>query len=115
MRSMDSDSRAIDIRTYRRVIAQLLPSGHPTIDQVADQLGLSRRTLQRRLLTKGLTYTDLVEQQHCGLACRYLKSQKLRIAEVAKVLGYNDPAHFSRVFKRWKKMSPLKYRESVKH
>ena len=90
-----------------------MPRGYPAIEQVAGQLGISVRTLQRRLREAGVTYSALVEQVRHDLACRKLETTQLHVAEVARDLGFKDHSSFSRAFLRWTGMSPRAYRRSL--
>ena len=101
-----------NIAALEPVILRLLPSGNPTIDKVAQLRGLSVRTLQRRLHDAGISYSELVEEVRYEMACDLLDSSEMRLAAIAKILGYKDPSSFSRAFKRWKAISPLNYRKS---
>ncbi len=94
----------------RRVIARLLPSGTPGIDAIARALGVSRRTLQRRLADEGATLRALIESTREELAIRHLDSDRLRIAEVAYLLGYSEPGTFTTAFTRWTGRSPTEHR-----
>ncbi|MGB5201103.1 MAG: helix-turn-helix transcriptional regulator [Sedimenticolaceae bacterium] len=94
-------------------IEALMPRGYPAIDQVAEQMGSSVRTLQRRLLEAGVTYTTLVEQMRHDLACRKLETTQLHVAEIARDLGFKDHSSFSRAFMRWTGMPPRAYRQSL--
>ena len=90
-----------------------MPCGYPAIEQVAQQMGSSVRTLQRRLLEAGVTYSTLVEQVRHDLACRRLEKTQLHVAQIAKDLGFKDHSSFSRAFLRWTGMSPRAYRQSL--
>lgn len=83
--------------------------GHPDIHRVADRLGTSVRTLQRRLRSDGVTYADVVQRTRCAEA-RELLRQDGRIGDVARQLGYSDPAHFTRAFQRWTGVTPREFR-----
>jgi len=95
---------------YKTLIRKRLAVRYPTIDDTAERLGISVRTLQRRLKAGGLSYSELVEQTRHELACRLLGRPDVNMAAVARVLGYNDPSSFSRAFRRWTGMSPRVYR-----
>lgn len=94
----------------RRVIARCLPSGAPALTQVARALGVSGRTLQRRLTEEGTTLRALVEATREELALSYLDSGRLRVAEIAYLLGYSEPGTFTTAFKRWRGLSPSEHR-----
>ena len=98
----------------RRLIARLLPSGGaPDAALVARSLGVSQRTLQRRLADEGTSLRALVESTREALALSYLSSDRLRIAEVAYLLGYSEPGTFTTAFKRWRGIAPSEHRAST--
>ena len=98
------------IRSLEDEVRTLLPAGYPTVEQGAGCVGVSVRTLQRRLHHHGLTYSELVEHVRHEEACRLLQEHGRGIAEIAVRLGYSDPSHFSRAFRRWEGISPRVYR-----
>ena len=89
---------------------RLLPDGPPKADAVASALGMSKRTLSRRLQEQGLTYRDLVDELRAGLAQRYLQDRQLRMSEIAYLLGYSDLSAFNHAFRRWTGQPPSAYR-----
>ena len=89
------------------------PAGYPMINRVAVDMGMPIRTLQRRLIDVGLTYSRVVEIRRRGEACRKLSGTGQSIAHIAATLGYSDPSSFSRAFKRWSNMSPSDYRRQL--
>lgn len=96
-----------------QVRADLLRSarvGLPSMEDVADRLGMSARTLQRRLRTEGLSYEDLRQQVRASLAEAYLGDRGLNIGEIAYLLGFSGPSAFSRAFRRWTGQSPHAFR-----
>lgn len=98
------------IERVRRVALEQLREGTPTLDSVADQLSASRRTVQRWLAAEGETFEGLLESLRRELALRYLKEQRLAIAEVAYLLGFSEPSAFHRAFKRWTGRTPAEMR-----
>ena len=90
-----------------------MPDGYPAIERVAERMGSSVRTLQRRLSEAGVTHTALVEHARCDRALRRLRTTRLPIGQVAKELGFRDPSSFSRAFQRWTGMSPRAYRRML--
>ncbi|MFC3079091.1 AraC family transcriptional regulator [Phenylobacterium terrae] len=100
--------------TRGRVEALLKPmlhSGQASMDLVAGQLGLSRQTLFRRLKAEGVTFEQVLDELRCRLARDYLTGRRLSVNETAYLLGFSDPAAFSRAFKRWTGESPSAARE----
>ena len=88
----------------------LLTSGLHTadvsIDGVARTLGMGRHTLFRRLRAEGVTFKQVLNEVRHKLAAHYLRERKLAVNETAYLLGFSDPAAFSRAYKRWTGHSP---------
>ena len=76
------------------------------MDAVARQLGVSRRTLARRLRAEGTTFERVLTELRRDLAVRCLSGGKTSVKQAAYRLGFSDPAAFSRAFKRWTGSSP---------
>jgi AraC-like DNA-binding protein len=85
--------------------------GAPT-ERWLEQSNLSGALLTTPDLTEAdLSYSHLVEQVRFNLAISWLQDPSLKIADIAAELGYNDPANFTRAFKRWTGVSPLRFRQ----
>ncbi|MFS8070938.1 MAG: helix-turn-helix domain-containing protein, partial [Byssovorax sp.] len=82
----------------------------PTLETAATRLGVSARTLRRRLQEEGTTFQDTLDETRCELAKRHLGEDKLALGEVAFLLGFSEPSAFHRAFKRWTGQTPLSYR-----
>lgn len=99
-----------DQRTVRgRVEAELLPllhTGEVSADSVARALGFSRQTLFRKLKGEGATYKTVLDDLRHRMALRYLSGAKASVNETAYLVGFSEPAAFSRAFKRWTGKSP---------
>src|SRR5215510_6373557 len=91
-------------------IAPLLPHGRARADEIARQLGMSLRTLERRLGSEGLTFTGILSELRVDLAKRYLLEKDLPISKIAWLLGYQDVTAFTHAFKRWTGKSPREVR-----
>jgi AraC-like DNA-binding protein len=91
-------------------IMERLPSGNIKESEVAAELGLSARTMQRRLLEEGVNYQGLLQQSRQKLADQYIRDDNLAISEIAYLLGFSAQANFTRAFKRWNGVSPTQYR-----
>jgi AraC-like DNA-binding protein len=99
--------------SVQRVIATLVPAhGHLRIARAAEALGLSVRTLQRRLAQEGLGFEQLLQADRLGKATVLLETTRATVLEIALELGYSDHAHFTRAFHRWRGIAPLAYRRS---
>ncbi len=81
------------------------------IEKVADEMGMSARTLQRRLKKYGKTYQELLDQWLSQEAVKYLVDENLTVEVAAVLLGYGDEANFRRAFKRWFGVAPGVYRK----
>lgn len=84
----------------------------PDLAQVAKQLGMSARTLQRRLADDGLRFQDIVDDVAHTRAVELLGEPELSVAEIADRLGFGETRAFSRAFRRWTGVSPTNYRQS---
>lgn len=85
--------------------------GEPVLDDVAEKMGLSSWSLQRRLREEGLSFTTLVDNVRCEMAKHYLQQRQLPISEMALLLGYSEVSAFSRAFRRWFGISPRQWRQ----
>lgn len=94
----------------RRLLAQKLPAGVPGIAEVARAMGMSARTLQRRLHVEGTSFGDVLDHVRAALALAYLDNPGLTTAEVAYLLGYAEASSFSRAFRRWHGRAPEDHR-----
>jgi len=94
------------------LIGSLLPTGTATAANVASTLGMSERTLSRRLADEGTTFRRVIEEQRRQMALRYLEDARFRPAQIAYLLGYAQPSAFTHAFRRWSGQSPSDYRES---
>ncbi|WP_233475479.1 helix-turn-helix transcriptional regulator [Bradyrhizobium brasilense] len=88
-----------------------LDQGGLTIMQAAEMMGVSTRSLQRRLSLAGLTYSGLLEQARFNNAAKLLGSTEIKIIDVAFSSGYADPAHFTRAFRRISGCTPREFRQ----
>ena len=96
-----------------RVESLLLPilhTGDTGMVAVAAKLGMSRPTLSRRLKLEGVTFEKVLDELRHRMAIGYLKGKKVSVNETAYLVGFSEPAAFSRAFKRWTGMSPREMR-----
>jgi AraC-like DNA-binding protein len=94
----------------RKLILSELSGGNPSADHIARRLGMSRRTLMRRLLEQGARFQELLDEVRLEIAERALISEEGGVAEIAERLGFAEPAAFRHAFKRWTGMTPSEYR-----
>jgi AraC-like DNA-binding protein len=95
----------------RQCLRRILAGRRPALQDVARELGLSARTLQRRLTGAGVTFQQLVEDTRRDLARHYLKKRSLELNEAAFLLGFEDATSFYRAFQTWEGTSPGAWRE----
>lgn len=94
----------------KQSIVKLVKPDFPSLQQVAANLNISVRTLQRKLKEEGYTYKNILEELRKDFAFSYLQDPKLSINEIAYLLSYADATAFIRSFKRWTGQSPRQYR-----
>jgi AraC-like DNA-binding protein len=97
----------------RALVARHLSEGELSLEQLAAQLDMSVRTLQRKLKDEGIGYTQLVDSVRQELADRYLADQGLDLNDLAFLLGFSEQSAFQRAFKRWKGESPGAWRKRL--
>lgn len=83
-----------------------LHKGPQSMEIIASKMGLSRPTLFRKLKAEGLTFGKVLDELRHRMALHYLKHKKASINETAYLVGFSEPAAFSRAFKRWTGSSP---------
>jgi AraC-like DNA-binding protein len=88
-----------------------LSSGNVNEAQMASALNQSERSLQRKLRAEGTSFSQLLEETRRELAQRYIENSRLSITETAYLLGFAEPANFTRAFRRWTGKSPSDYRQ----
>ena len=91
-------------------ITPLLPHGKANAGEVARQIGMSHRTLARRLAAEGLTFSEIQTELKTDLAKRYLRDGDLPISQIAWLLGYREVSAFTHAFKRWTGTAPRQSR-----
>jgi AraC-like DNA-binding protein len=81
------------------------------METIARQMGFSRATLFRKLRAEGVTFDEVLEKLRLDRALQLLRDEKRSVQQTAHLLGFSDPAAFSRAFKRWTGVSPKAIRE----
>jgi AraC-like DNA-binding protein len=92
-------------------LINLLPAGEPSIEKLAESMGMTPRSLHRHLQKENAGYRDILDNIRRNLAAQYLRQRHLSVIDVAFRLGYSDSSNFTRAFKRWFQVSPSRYRE----
>jgi AraC-like DNA-binding protein len=94
------------VAAIERALGDGLHAGNPGLTTIADRLGISARTVQRRLRSAGLTHRELLRESRLELARRALDDASLTREQIARALGYASAGSFHRAFKRWSGMTP---------
>ncbi len=111
MLDADPANRAPEMATrVRELVVLLLATGTCTVDRIAQHLGVDRRTIHRRLLQEGETFSHLVEAVRRELADRYVKDPHRSLTEVSLLLGFSAPSGFSRWYRQRFKAKPSEQR-----
>ena len=92
---------------------RLLPTGHCTVDEIADQLAVGARTLQRRRGEEGVSCQDLIDRERRNLAAKHLADPRLQLGQVARLLGYAEQSTLNRSCRRWFGKTPRQYRAEI--
>lgn len=92
---------------------EMLPSGRSSVQEVADLLGLSTRSLQRHLRNEGTSFQQVLNETRERLARHYLRHSAMTGAEISFMLGYDDPNSFFRAFRNWTGHTPERLRASL--
>ena len=108
MTSPDSLERAL-----AEHLSEALSNGIPRASNVARALGMSERTLYRRLAESGQTYQEVLEDTQRSLAERLLSQPAFSIPDIAFLTGFSEQSSFNRAFKRWVGQTPGAYRRAA--
>lgn len=92
-----------------RVLTEELRGADPSLANVARRLGLSERTLQRRLRDEGSSFADVLDETRKHVAGQYMQKKGFALTEIAYLLGFSEQSAFSRAFQRWHGLPPSRY------
>ena len=93
-------------------ILDALPSGSVANEQVAKDLGMSVRSLQRKLAEESTSFRDLLDASRQEMALGYIRDPGIELSEIAFLLGFSDQSAFSRAYKRWTGETPNEVRKA---
>ena len=81
-----------------------------SLEEIASELSMQPRTLNRKLQAEGTTFRELINEVRFEAARRLLEDSTMRIADIARALGYADASGFSHAFQRWSGVAPKEWR-----
>ncbi len=113
-RLAECDARTSMRERVRAALFELLPSGRTGLGDVACALGASRRTVQRHLEGEGITYREVLDTTREQLAKHYLTRSQMTTAEIAFLIGYDDPNSLYPAFRSWTGTTPQAVRDSAR-
>jgi AraC-like DNA-binding protein len=112
-RRMAQIGRSQTTLLVRQAIVKSLPDGEPTREAVAARMGVSSRSLQRRLQDEGMTFHEVLDDVRRNLAEGYLGNERISLADAACLLGFSDQSSFTRAARRWFDAAPSKVRAGL--
>jgi AraC-like DNA-binding protein len=108
------DRSDIGMRVRSKLIEHL-PGGHANEAEIASSINVSLRSLQRKLKEQGMSFSQLVDNTRRELGLQYVRDPQHSFNEIAFLLGFTEPANFSRAFKRWYGKTPTQYRQESQY
>lgn len=108
LKALQADSKVK--QRVHSVLLELLPAGHSSIEDVANKLAMSKRTLQRKLQAENTHFQDVLQSVRSHLAKHYLEHEQISGIEIALLLGFDSQSAFIRAFSQWTGTTPEEYR-----
>lgn len=102
----------LPVEVITQFISNQLPFGVPEIEDAAQNLQMSVRTLQRKLSEHELTFTSLIDNIRQELAISYLCNTDTKVIYITQMLGFSEQSAFQRAFKRWTNQTPKQFRDT---
>ena len=113
-RELDALGHQQNLAARVRALVPRQEGGFHSLEEIAAKVGVSPRTLKRRLAEQGTAFSELLEQQQRERALMLLRSQELSLEDIAERVGYSDVANFTRAFRRWTGLTPGAYRRAAR-
>ena len=111
---MESETFETFVSRVQKKLFQLIPSGQFGLENVAEEFGISGRTLQRNLSAENTSFNQLVKDIQKIMTFNYLETKELSIDEIAYLVGYTELSSFYRAFKKWTGKTVLQYQKGKK-
>lgn len=108
---MESETFETFASRVQKKLFQLIPSGQFSLENVAEEFGISARTVQRNLAVENIKFNQVVKNVQKIMTLNYLESKELSIDEIAYLVGYTETSSFYRAFKGWTGKTVLQYRK----
>jgi AraC-like DNA-binding protein len=102
------------VEQVRAQVLETLKDGPLAAVDLAARMGVTRRTLTRRLQKEGTSFTELLDDVRRQAALHYLDKSEHSVEDIAFLLGFSESSAFVRAFKRWQGMAPTSYRRGVR-
>lgn len=112
LRGLDASGKLDYATEVQQIILHAMKGGECTLPRVAQMLGTSQRTLQRRLALEGRSFRNELESVRSRVAVRYLEETAITLTSLSMTLGYSDLAAFSNAFRRITGISPRGWRKT---
>ena len=109
----DYDAGSNLLNAVRSQAYRLLADGEPSVEAVAERLGMAPRTLQSRLRRQHVSFQEVLDRLRQTLAELYLRDPRLSLTEIALLLGFSEQSSFTRAFRRWRDISPARFRQQL--
>lgn len=121
LRMLEARARALEasetgdlVAQVRRVVRRQLLAGRCSMQSVAAELGMHRRTLDRQLKPFGVAFKALCDEIHYDVSRQLLADTAMPVIAISQSLHYADPSAFTHAFRRWSGTTPTRWRESVR-
>jgi len=115
---VEEETKGIEVNAHKvvhdvsKLIKDSLPSGIPSIGEVSSHLGMSSRTLTRRLVESNMTFRQLIKTTQEEIARYLLHSSDHSVGEIAFLTGFSEQSAFNRAFKKWTAQTPSEFRKN---
>lgn len=110
IRELEATTPDEAVARLRRMLRTMVTSSEFSVGAAANRMGMHVRKLNRELAAAGTSFSKMREEARRELACQLLKSTRTAINEISAILGYTDPASFTRAFQRWTGSTPTPWR-----
>lgn len=101
------------VHDLRECLICVMQRGHPCLRVVASEMGMSERSLSRKLRMRGVHYQQIFAQLRFQLAMQLLIDRRWLLPEISLLLGFSEQSAFSRAFRSWSGQSPQRFRIAI--